>query len=133
MTNEQKTKKRQLPVVGVEGPTPIYDAQNQLLGHKVTLTYRIEKFYSYPADSEKERMEKTNQAAEDLRDIMSAGYTLRGEAKYDYFPRGLQVVAHFTHEFQFKQRLAVNSYRRAQHFVSKMREIVLHPGRHDGD
>ena len=122
-----------LPAVGVEGPTPIYDAQKRLTEHKVTLTYRIEKFYSYPMDSEKERLEKTNQAAEDLRDIIAAGYTLRGEAKYDYFPRGLQVVAHFTHEFQFKQRLAVNSYKRAQRFATKMREVVLHPGRHDGD
>lgn len=131
MVNKQ-TKKKQLPVVGVEGPNPIYDDKKRIVGHNVTLTYRTENFYSYPNDSAAERTKRTVQAAEVLRDIMSAGYKLRNEPNYVYYSRGLQVVAHFTREYQFKPRLLANSYNCARRFASKMREIVLHPGRHDG-
>ena len=120
-----------LPAVGVENPKVIYDNKNRHIGYSVTVKYRFENYYSYANDSERERMEKVNQAAEKLRSIASQGYVLVGDPKYVSFPKGLQVVAHLMREYKFRNSSFVNSYKRAIRFSRKMRENVLHPGRHD--
>lgn len=124
-------RNNKLPVVGVENPKEVYNKKNRHIGYSVTVKYRFENYFSYANDSERERLGKVNEAAEKLRSIASQGYVLTGEPKYVPFPKGLQVIAHFTRERKFKNNLFLNSYKRAQRFASKMREIVLHPGRHD--
>lgn len=122
-----------LSVVGVENPQKVYNKKNRHVGYSVTVKYQFENYYTYANDSERERLGKVNEAAENLRKMALQGYVLTGEPKYVPFPKGLQVIAHFTRERKFKNNLFLNSYKRAQCFASRMREIVLHPGRHDGE
>jgi len=123
--------KNEIPVVSVGNPEAVYDEKKRLVGHSVTVLYRLERYYSYATGAEQERIECNNQAAELFRSVVSQGYSLKGDPDYTYYPRGVQVIAKFTREHRFKNGLFVDSYKRATRFVSKMREVVLHPGRYD--
>ena len=62
-----------LPVVGVENPQKVYNKKNRHVGYSITVKYRFENYFSYANDSERERLEKVNEAAEKLRSIASQG------------------------------------------------------------
>lgn len=120
-----------MPVVGVEKPKMVFN-NKKVVGYTVTVRHRLEAYYSYKDGSERDRMDKVNEAVEKLRDVVSQGYMLSGEPVYTNYPKGLQMCAHLVRVHKFKEGVFGGAYKRASRFVQKMRETVLHPGRHDG-